>query len=166
MGDQILNDGLAKLNRLNLELNVNNDVMNVANEQLAEDNERLLEIGEKIKTTMGVLKEAGKYITHIAKSYYKDKCLVGVSILILLLIVTVVIVGVVKNQKASAAASAAAASLNGTSSTNTTHTTNTTTTNTTALKMIYFRKKPAFRKRKLKEYQWRQNALHSISNYS
>ncbi len=125
LGDNILNDGIARLRLINKDLHQNNEVMNAANQQIAEDNQRLLEIGEKIKTTRGVLKEAGKHITAVAKSYYKDKCIVGVSIIVMLLVIVVVIVGIVKSNSSS--------SDSPTPATNTTNTTNTTTTNTSAL---------------------------------
>lgn len=136
LGDQILDDGISRLQKINFDLNQNNEKINVANQLMVEDEERLMEIGEKINSTMGILREANKYISSIAKSYYKDKCIVGVSILILILIVTVAIVGIVKKQKAKSAAAAAQASTNNT--TNTTNSTNSTSNSSSALTVIEF----------------------------
>lgn len=120
----MLNDGLARMRQINKDVNNNNQLMDHTNQQLVEDNERLMEIGERIKTTVGVLKEAGKHITAVAKSYYKDKCIVGVSILVLLLVITVVVVGIVKNKSASAtAASPTPSTANATNATNATNST-------------------------------------------
>lgn len=118
----MLNDGLSRMRKITKDVNNNNQLVDKTNQQLIEDNERLMEIGERIKTTVGVLKEAGKHITAVAKSYYKDKCIVGVSILVLLLVITVVVVGIVKNKTVSSTTPSPTT----TNSTNTTNTTNST----------------------------------------
>lgn len=132
LGDDILNDGIARLKMIHKDLHQNNELMNAANQQIGEDNERLMEIGEKIKTTRGVLKEAGKHITAIAKSYYKDKCIVGMSIIVMLLVIVVVIVGAVKGGSSSGSTTNPA-----TNTTNTTNSTNTTTTKTNVTALMF-----------------------------
>jgi hypothetical protein len=101
--------------------------MKAVNQKLVEEGERLDQIGEDLKSTFGILKQANKFLTELAKDYYKDKCIVGMSILILLLIITVVVVGIVKKSKASTAVAPSIA-------TNTTNTTTVTpAANATAL---------------------------------
>ena len=120
LGDDLLNSGIQKLIGINRELNVNQNTMNEVNQQLLREAEKLDEIAEDMKSTFGILKQANKFVTELAKDYYKDKCIVGMSILILLLIITVTIVGIVKNSKTSST----------TDTTTGTNTTNTATTNT------------------------------------
>ena len=95
--------------------------------------EKLNEIEEDMKSTFGILKQANKFVTELAKDYYKDKCIVGMSILILLLIITVTVVGIVKKSKTSSAATTATAS----NSTNTTTTTNATAASQRAWSQLY-----------------------------
>ena len=64
-----------------------------------EDNERLEEIGERIKTIGGVLKEAAKSIEIVVRNFYKDKCIVGLAIIILLMVIAVAVVGIIKKNK-------------------------------------------------------------------
>lgn len=122
LGDDLLNSGIQKLIGINRELNVNQNTMNEVNQQLLREAEKLDEIAEDMKSTFGILKQANKFVTELAKDYYKDKCIVGMSILILLLIITVTIVGIVKNSKTSST----------TDTTTATNTTNTTTANTSS----------------------------------
>jgi len=98
--------------------------------------EKLNEIEEDMKSTFGILKQANKFVTELAKDYYKDKCIVGMSILILLLIITVTVVGIVKKSKTSSAPTTATTAT-ASNSTNTTTTTNATAASQRAWSQLY-----------------------------
>ncbi len=79
----------------NTMLNEDNVLMDNINEEFNANNERLLGVEQNLHSTFSFLKQSKAFISQLFSSYYKDKFILGLAVVVLLLLITVIILGIV-----------------------------------------------------------------------
>ena len=96
LGDEILDESLRLLLTACKLTTGQVSAMKQVNSNLHSENEKLDNIHSELYTTKGVLKQSSKLIGSIIKDYYKDKFIVGMSIVVLLLCLAVITITIIK----------------------------------------------------------------------
>lgn len=87
LGDEMQDDGIERLLRMNKDMDLNNQKVGDINQELQTQNEKMMAAEETVKDIESTLKRARKLIAYFSEEFYKDKCIrILVSLIIVVLI--------------------------------------------------------------------------------
>lgn len=96
LGDKLMRTNMNRVDGVLLNINNGNQQIGYMNTELKRQEENMLEVQEEAYEIESILKRSRKLIMEFTHSYYKDKCIRILSILILLLVTVIVVIVFVK----------------------------------------------------------------------